>query len=125
MLTATTVMADTLNGSCHCGAVKLTFPRPREAVTECQCSICRRYGALWAYYRPDQVTITLADPAASTAAYVWNDRDIAFTRCANCGCLTHYAPLRDELKDEMAVNCRILERHELDRLQRKLSEGPP
>jgi hypothetical protein len=117
-------MTDTVKGSCHCGAVRLEFPKPREAVNECQCSICRRYGALWAYFHPDQVTITLADPATSQATYIWNERIIAFVRCVHCGCLTHWAPLPNK-RDKMGVNCRVLERADLDRLPRRLSEGPP
>ncbi len=43
--------------TCHCSAVHLTCdPAPVE-VTECTCSICRRYGVLWAYYEPSQVRI--------------------------------------------------------------------
>ncbi len=35
--------------ACHCGAVRLSVePAPRW-VLDCNCSICRRYGALWAY----------------------------------------------------------------------------
>ena len=38
--------------ACHCGAVRLTVPRAPVEVTECNCSICRRLGARWAYYAP-------------------------------------------------------------------------
>lgn len=30
---------------------------PAAEVTECNCSICRRYGVLWAYYPPDRVRV--------------------------------------------------------------------
>lgn len=39
-----------LQGSCHCGAVRLTLPSVPEKATKCNCSICRRLGGLWAYY---------------------------------------------------------------------------
>ena len=41
--------------SCHCGSVRLEVDSPPSEVTECNCSICRRYGVLWAYYPPHQV----------------------------------------------------------------------
>ncbi|MDO8323802.1 MAG: hypothetical protein Q7T23_12775 [Phenylobacterium sp.] len=43
--------------TCHCAAVRLTCEAAPTEVTECTCSICRRYGVLWAYYEPAQVQI--------------------------------------------------------------------
>lgn len=56
---------------CHCGAVRLRVAFALERVTDCNCSICRRLGVLWAYYAPAQVTITGLN---STAAYVRRDK---------------------------------------------------
>ncbi|NGM48586.1 hypothetical protein G5B46_03085 [Caulobacter sp. 602-2] len=36
--------------SCHCGAVGFAIETAPTEVTQCNCSICRRYGVLWAYY---------------------------------------------------------------------------
>jgi len=33
-----------LTATCHCGAVRVTVPRKARTVTDCNCSICRRYG---------------------------------------------------------------------------------
>jgi hypothetical protein len=44
-----------IEASCHCGAVKLEIQSAPNGVTDCNCSICRRYGVLWAYYEPAQV----------------------------------------------------------------------
>jgi len=38
-----------LEGSCHCGAVRLTLPSPPEVATQCNCSLCRRIGSPWVY----------------------------------------------------------------------------
>ena len=46
-----------LEGACHCGAVRFTIPAAPESVTDCNCSICRRLGTLWAYYSPTQVML--------------------------------------------------------------------
>ena len=43
-----------VESSCHCGAITLRIDTAPETVTDCNCSICRRYGVLWAYYRPSQ-----------------------------------------------------------------------
>jgi hypothetical protein len=95
-----------VDASCHCGAVRLTLQNPPDNVTECNCTICRRYGALWAYYVPDEVTIRVN--AGSTEAYVWGDRSIEFHRCDQCGCITHWSPV-DRKAQRMAVNARLLD----------------
>jgi hypothetical protein len=92
-----------LEASCHCGAVRLRIPGPLAEVTACNCSICRRTAALWAYFPPARVEIT-ADPPTDT--YVWGDRTLAFHRCHVCGCLTHWAPLVPV--DRMGINARLL-----------------
>ena len=58
-----------LTASCHCGAVKVQVPRKPRRLTNCNCSICRRYGVLWAYYKDADVQLT-ASPGA-TDDYVY------------------------------------------------------
>jgi len=105
--------------TCHCTAIRITFPPLREPALECLCSICRRYGALWAYYKPDEVHVEGDD---AIEAYVWGKARISFNRCKNCGCMTHYTVLRDT-EPRVAVNCRMLEREEFDRLESEQSDG--
>ena len=49
--------------TCHCGAVVLEVDSPPAEVNDCHCSICRRYGTLWAYYSPELVACTPLRPA--------------------------------------------------------------
>ena len=42
-------MTDTLEGRCHCGATGWTFRGDPERALACNCTLCRRYGSLWAY----------------------------------------------------------------------------
>lgn len=94
-----------VEASCHCGSVILAVAATPEAVTDCNCSICRRYGVLWAYYPLAQVEIVARDGA--THAYSWGSRSIAFHRCRECGCVTHWTPLTRS-DDRMGVNARLL-----------------
>lgn len=91
--------------ACHCGAVRLSAPRAPTEVTECNCSICRRLGARWAYYNPSEVKI---QRIGSTEPYVWGDRMLAFHRCRRCGCVTHWQSL-DGARPRMAVNARMID----------------
>lgn len=96
-----------LSATCHCGAVRLDVPRKPRRLTSCNCSICRRYGTLWAYYKVNDVTIH-AD-AGAIASYSWGDKALNFVRCATCGCITHWEPLRTRPDAKMGVNARNLE----------------
>jgi hypothetical protein len=94
-----------IEATCHCGAVRLTAPNPPVEVTECNCSICRRLGARWAYYAAP----TVGMPAiGSTRPYVWGDRMLAFHRCTQCGCVTHWQSL-DATQPRMGVNARMMD----------------
>lgn len=90
--------------SCHCGAVQIAIdaPPPTE-LNDCTCSICRRLGALWAYYEAPQVRIT-----GETASYVWNHKVLAFHSCKICKCTTHWMAI-DARYLRMGVNARMME----------------
>src|SRR5882757_6969544 len=47
-----------IQGTCLCQAVQLSVARMPRQVTQCNCSLCRRYGTLWAYYKRSAVSIT-------------------------------------------------------------------
>ncbi len=94
-----------VEASCHCGAVVLELQAPPETVTACNCSICRRYGVLWAYYDPSEVDIRFDSEPTDT--YQWDDETIAFHRCRLCGCVTHWSPL-DVTRRRMGVNARLI-----------------
>ena len=94
-----------IEATCHCGAVRLVLDAAPIEVTDCNCSICRRYGVLWAYYSPKQVR--LLPPDAVTDIYMWDDRSIEFHRCRHCGCVTHWSSV-DPNRDSMGVNARLL-----------------
>ena len=96
-----------IEATCHCGAIRIAVPRRPRTLTNCNCSICRRYGALWAYYRASDVRIDSA--SAGRHGYVWGDREIRFVRCADCGCVTHWEPIVPRLADRMAVNARLFD----------------
>jgi len=95
-----------IEASCHCGALRMEIDVAPETVTDCACSICRRYGTLWAYYSPKQVRLNPAEGA--TFVYMWGDRMIEFHTCKTCGCTTHWAPA-DKTRERMGVNARLMD----------------
>jgi hypothetical protein len=96
-----------IEGSCHCGSIRITVARVPSTVTDCNCSICRRYGALWAYYKASDVQ--LRGTRSSMSSYLWGKQRIRFMRCGNCGCITHWEPAGDSRPPRIGVNARNLD----------------
>ena len=93
--------------TCHCGAVQVEVPVLPTIVSDCNCSICRRYGVLWAYYKASQVRV-LAAPGA-TEGYAWGRKVLRFVRCTSCGCVTHWERIEPVEGSKMGVNARTFE----------------
>jgi len=91
-----------LQGSCHCGAVRLTLPSAPEKATKCNCSLCRRLGGLWAYF--EFGTVQIQGHPENTASYIWGDKTLRTVRCNTCGCVTHWEPLAPEPGAKHGVN---------------------
>ena len=98
-------MPNPVEASCHCGAVRLRLAAAPETMVDCNCSLCRRYGVLWAYYDDADVTV-LAEPLL-TDTYAWNGRHVDFHRCRTCGCVVQWTP-RDA-RTRRGINARLLE----------------
>lgn len=92
-----------IEGSCHCGAVQVRVASAPTQITSCNCSICRRTGALMAYYKLSEVEIN-----GETDVYMWGDRCMEFHRCKACGCHTHWWPV-DTSSDRLGVNMRMMD----------------
>jgi len=110
-----------LAATCHCGAVRVEVPRKPRSLTNCNCSICRRYGTLWAYYKAAEVRITRAPGA--TSEYSWGDKSLRFVRCSTCGCVTHWEPIRPKEGSKMGVNARNFEPSSLGSVRIRLLDG--
>lgn len=110
-----------LSATCHCGAVKVEVPRKPRSLTNCNCSICRRYGVLWAYYRDADVRLH-AEPGA-TDDYVWGDKTQKFIRCGTCGCVMQWKKLQVGPGTETGVNARNFEPDALGDVKIRLLDG--
>ena len=98
-----------LQASCHCGAVRLEIRRKPRTLTDCNCSICRRYGALWAYYSRNSVKIITAGRDA-LAGYSRGRKSLRFRRCATCGCVVYHEPTRPRGDaTRLGVNARLMD----------------
>lgn len=77
-----------------------------ESATACNCTVCRRYGTLWAYdYEGEGITVE-----GPTRAYQ-RGKAIEFHFCPHCGCVSFWRAQRagDDGRRRIAVNLRLTE----------------
>ncbi|MEP7455351.1 GFA family protein [Phyllobacterium sp. SB3] len=102
----------TIPAGCHCGAIKFEVSEVPESVTVCSCTFCAKRGALWAYYTPDQVKLSVKPEADA----IYSKNGMAkHHHCNVCGCGTFsevptwvdYQP--DWENPRISVNARLFE----------------
>lgn len=92
-----------VEGSCHCGTVRIAVPGPPDWLASCNCSLCTKLGWLVAYY-PDDGSVTVT---GETVPYIWGDRMIAIHHCPTCGSGTHWQSTGE------SYGCILLRRHQV------------
>ena len=93
-----------IDGSCLCGAVSWTFAGQPDGATACNCTACRRYGALWAYdYESEGIQVT-----GETRPFV-RGKALEFHFCPTCGCVAFWRAQRadEQGRRRIAVNLRL------------------
>jgi hypothetical protein len=96
-----------IEGTCLCKAVQLGAARLPRQVTQCNCSVCRRYGTLWAYYRRSAVSITA--PRGALEHYSVRAGGLKFVRCRSCGCVICWERRGTGRDQRMGINTRLLD----------------
>ena len=94
-------------GSCHCGAVQfeLSLPNGLEELRRCDCSMCRRRGAVVASVPLSGINITQGEAALSL--YQFNTKTAKHYFCSKCGIYTHHQ--RRSNPEQYGVNVACLE----------------
>jgi hypothetical protein len=114
-----------LEGTCHCGSVRLTLVRPPDYINECNCSLCRKLGACWGYCEAAAVTI-----GGSTATYLRHDvvePTVGAHFCTTCGATTHwkltpFAAAKFAV-DRMGINMRLFTPEALAGIELRFPDG--
>ncbi|MFD1883173.1 GFA family protein [Paracoccus pacificus] len=94
--------------TCHCGAVELAVtlvPEGLASATRCDCSFCRRRGAI-AVTAP-RGGIKIIRGAEALSLYQFGTHTAKHWFCANCGIYTHHQ--RRSNPNEYGVNAAALE----------------
>ncbi|MEX3957567.1 hypothetical protein B0G57_101138 [Trinickia symbiotica] len=78
-----------LHGSCHCGAVQFEVRTALQPATRCNCSLCRRRGALMSPpFEADHLTIVRGNDALTL--YQFNMHVAKHYFCRHCGVYTFH-----------------------------------
>ena len=110
-----------IQGTCLCNAVQLGAARLPRQVTQCNCSVCRRYGTLWAYYRRSAVSITARRGVLED--YSVHARGLKFVRCRECGCVICWDSRSKGLDQRMGINTRLLDQALMAAVPVKVLDG--
>jgi len=103
-------------GSCHCGRVAFELEADIDHVRACDCSVCRKRGAL--NFRVPKGAFTLLTPWEDLSLYQWGSKTAKDYFCRTCGVLPFRRPsdpTPQELSegvepfDGWAVNVRCLD----------------
>lgn len=81
---------ETRTGSCHCGVVvfEVDLANGFENLRRCNCSLCRRKGAVMASVPIDRLRTVRGEDKLTL--YQWNTRQTRHYFCSVCGIYTHH-----------------------------------
>lgn len=111
--------------SCHCGRIRIEIDRRPDYVNECNCTLCSKSGARWAYFHPADVRVE-----GATSAYCREDKDdpaaeIRF--CAKCGSTTHFVLTASAVakfgNGMVGVNTRLADDEDLAGIELRYPDG--
>ena len=93
-------------GSCHCGGISFTFAGPEiSRGLRCNCSICRRKGAIMTDFTvaPEEIKIETQDAFLET--YQFGNRVAKHHFCSKCGIYTFHQAFRKPGHYRINIGC--------------------
>jgi hypothetical protein len=108
-------------GSCHCGAVAYEVELDIGPVISCNCSICRRTGALLAFV--SEAAFTLQKGQDALHDYQFNNHVIHHLFCRTCGIRSFGRGVAPDGSKMVAINVRCLDGVDLDALKIQRFDG--
>ncbi len=111
--------------SCLCGKVRLEVAKRPDFINECNCTLCSKSGARWAYFHPSEVSIE-----GATGAYSREDKDDPAAEihfCSRCGSTTHFILTKSAKAKfgdvQMGVNMLLADESDLAGIELRYPDG--
>lgn len=111
--------------ACLCGQVRVEIAKRPDFVNECNCTLCAKSGARWAYPHPADVRVD-----GATSSYRRDDKpdpaaEVHF--CATCGSTTHFVLTESAIAKfgnvQMGVNMSLAEESDLAGMELRFPDG--
>lgn len=111
--------------SCHCGEISVRINKKPDFIFECNCTLCSKSGARWAYLHPSEVEVT-----GVGATYRRTDKpdpaaDLNF--CPTCGSTTHFTLTESAVakygNTQTGVNMRLAKEADLAGIELHYPDG--
>jgi hypothetical protein len=108
-----------------CGEVRIETSKRPDFINECNCTLCSKSGARWAYFHPLEVSIEGATKGYSRGDKEEPAAEIRF--CANCGSTTHFVLTESAVlkfgNSQMGVNVRLADEKDLAGTELRYPDG--
>jgi|SRR5580704_8406453 hypothetical protein len=109
----------THTGSCHCGRVRFELQAKLANAMDCNCSLCRRKGALW--HGASDTTLRIVAGEQELTLYQFGTLTAKHYSCRHCGVSPFSRPRLDPRR--WAVNLRCIEGLDLSSLEIRSFDG--
>lgn len=100
--------------TCHCGKVAVEFDADITGALACNCSICRRSGALL-IFQP-RAAVKIEAPPDGLTTYTFNKHVIQHKFCKTCGIKVHGEAPDPKGTPTVAINIRCIDGLDLDKV---------
>lgn len=111
----------TYRGSCHCGAVAFTVDLDLGQTLQCNCSICTKLGAVWAFAPKAGMTLTSGSDALRD--YQFGKKHLHHRHCLHCGIESFAEGVAPDGTPTVGVNLRCIDGVEVDKLTPRHHDG--
>ncbi|MYN26534.1 GFA family protein [Duganella levis] len=95
---------DLHHGSCHCGAVRFEVRAALTPAARCNCSLCRRKGALMSPLFP-AAELTIVQGEDALTLYQFNTNVAKHYFCKHCGIYPFHQTRKDPLMWRVNLGC--------------------
>ena len=108
-------------GACHCGAVAYSVELDLAGALKCNCSICSKLGAVWAF--APKAKFTLRSGAAQQGDYQFAKKALHHRFCSRCGIESYAEGTAPDGTPSVGVNLRCLDGVDVDKLSPRQYDG--
>ena len=92
----------TYEGGCHCGRVRYQASSDLAQIVDCNCSVCIKRGAMWAFVKAPQFKLVQGDDALTD--YQFGKKKIHHLFCPSCGVGSFSRGLAPNGDETFAIN---------------------